>query len=582
MLKKTKSFCSVFTVCTVLLWACVLVPQLIAVTTQPFALEYAGTHQLQGEPTSLTGAGVKIATVCRSKTYVSGQPQNDFLFNLGHVCFKDGEITFVSSIKGAKGVSAHATAIGAILAGSDEKGFRSGVGEFRYAGACPDSSIDVYEFWYFVSNYIYGGKPFDADILTMSVGEVFDSWWSRGLERLADKKGLIVVAGIGNGSDVYDSVLYPGVGPNVIGVGVIDSVMTDDAAESLSGFTLPNSRHSSMGPSFDGRCGPDIVAPGNCLVPDAQSADNYDVTGDWSSFATPVVSGTIALLVQGAKGDPEINGALNKRAGNCVVRSILLTSARKLPYWHKGAVSKDDDHEFSLDFVQGAGMLDGAAAYDLLMAGRNRPGAAAIKGWDRNEVEKIAGGANSYVIDVADHGDEYFTATLVWNRHYRDRYPYKALFKKDSDLRLELWADDPANPGAQVLVDYSDSIDDNIEHIHVKIDKGYTGFQLVVGHSGAADAETPGKVESYGISWRISSKNEELERLWYDINGDGRVNIDDAIALMNNNGKSPETSIDGLNDFIVGDINLDGVIDIHDIVKLLKNIPPEGEHTEVY
>ena len=83
---------------------------------------------------------------------------------------------------------------------------------------------------------------------------------------MVEQYGLIVVAGIGNGSHVHDSLLYPGAGANVIGVGVIDSVKTENLSTNLAQFCLAYPEHSSLGPTDDGRCKPDIVAPGNCLV----------------------------------------------------------------------------------------------------------------------------------------------------------------------------------------------------------------------------------------------------------------------------------------------------------------------------
>ncbi len=534
----------------------------------PAAFNWTGTYALRQTDPELTGKGVTIATVCRSLTYIDSQPQNDYLLNVTHDCLSAGNISYIDEIADIEGISPHATAIGGILAGSAIDGFHPDIGEFIYEGAAPQADIEVYEFWRFVSGYVYGEKEFDADILTMSVGVVFDTWWTRGIDRMADRNGLIVVAGIGNGSDVSDPVLYPAVGPNIIGVGVIDSIITDDTIESLNTFTLPHPNHSSSGPGPDGRCGPDLVAPGNCLVPAASNVEDYEMTGDWSSFATPVVSGSIAMLVQTANENPALNLAISEQGGNCVIKSILMTSAIKLPYWHKGLSTTQDDHHVSLDYLQGAGLFNALAAHDILTAGRSEPNIIAPIGWDNNTIEKYPDAMKVYTFDTSNIKDDHITATLVWNRHFKNKYPFKPAPKKDSDLRLELWAVDETEPNNSYLLDYSDTANDNIEHIHAAMDPDFTTYDLVVMSGQLSAADKPEQTENYALSWRTTTPDTSLDHLWYDLNSDGKVGIEDILLIMNNIDNSPDSG-DG---YITGDLNMDGVINADDAVKLLKNL----------
>ena len=78
---------------------------------QPVALEYTGTFELQ-DIYGLSGSDVNIASVCRSITYVDGEPQNDYLWNLEHDCFLDGNIKISD---GLGDISNHATSSGGIL-----------------------------------------------------------------------------------------------------------------------------------------------------------------------------------------------------------------------------------------------------------------------------------------------------------------------------------------------------------------------------------------------------------------------------------------------------------------------------------
>ena len=537
---------------------------------QPAALDYTGTFSLRRTEPALAGQGVTIAAVCRSFTYLDSMPLNDYRLNMQHQCFSESNVGFVDGLGFEPGISEHSTAIGAILVGRDPNGYHPQLGRFHYEGAVPEAQLDVYEFWRFVVNHVFGAKPLEADILTMSVGTAFDDWWTRGINHIADTNGLIVVASVGNGSDVFDPPLYPGAGANVIGVGVVDSLETGDLAKSLSEFSLPHAKHSSIGPTSDGRCKPDIVAGGNCIVPDANSNSRYDITGDWSSFAAPVVAGTAALLVQKAKSEPALNPAVATEGGNCVIKAILMNSAQKLPYWHKGGADKADDYYVSLDYIQGAGMLNAQGAYEQLSAGQGPTGDAGPIGWDNSTIQNT-GGANVYRFQMPEIHDKLIAATLVWNRHYQDQYPFAPLTQADSDLRLELWAVDPNNPDSDYLLDYSDSISDNVEHIYSPLDPNYTTYELIVTFSNPADSNDVNPApERYGLAWSTKDADKTESVYWYDLNCDGSIDTLDFAVLLKNLNQPADTNTG----YLLGDINMDGVIDIKDVVILMNHMTP--------
>jgi len=385
------------------------------------------------------------------------------------------------------------------------------------------------------------------------------------------------VAGIGNGADAYDPVLYPGAGANIIGVGVVDSVNTKNLATNLAHFALAYPEHSSSGPTGNGRCKPDIVAPGNCLAATADEPNRYEPTGNWSSFSAPVVAGTIGLLVQKAKQDPELSPAVSQKGGNCVIKAILLNSATKLPYWHKGRLQTDDDHVAPLDYIQGAGMLNAVGAYKQLVAGLRKPGSVPSTGWDLNTLDKRENSENVYKITLAEPAEKYITATVVWNRHYDRAYPFKPAPDRDSNLRLELWAVDPDNHSNDYLLDYSDSSVDNVEHIHAATDAGYTDYEIVLSFSDDEDQMESAASQRYGMAWSISDRQEADSIFWYDLNADGIVNEPDFLIMLNNlliSAKSPES-------YLIGDINPDGAIDVYDLEMLLDHKSRQADwHTK--
>jgi len=543
-------------------------------TLQPQGLNCSRIYALRQLDPNLTGSGVKFAIICRSITYIDGEPKNDYRPSIEHSCFKDKQLKFSDQAELAAGVSSHSTAICSILLGEDPNASNPHLGQFHYQGAAPQAQADSYEFWHFLTNNIFPHSPPDADIVTASFGTQFEDWWTRGIESMVEQYGLIVVAGIGNGSNVYDPLLYPGAGANVIGVGVVNSVKTESLATNLAHFSLPFPGHSSLGPTADGRCKPDIVAPGNCLAADTNDPNRYEPTGNWSSFSTPIVAGTIGLLVQKAKEDPNLSPAIALEGGNCVIKAILLNSAKKLPYWHKGQLQKDDDHEAPLDYIQGAGMVNALGAYKHLIAGLTKPGDVPTTGWDNNQLqsyglltEKSKNLQNIYKITLTEPADKFITATAVWNKHYNSVYPFEPMPDKDADLRLELWAIDPNDPTNDYLLDYSDSRVDNVEHIYAQGDANYTNYELVVIFSNIDDPNQIPTAERYGLAWNVSNEKDSDNILWYDLNADGIVNDLDLTILVSN----VLTSIKSPESYLLGDINADGAINKNDFEIILNH-----------
>jgi len=527
---------------------------------QPRALEHAGIYALRRTEPNLTGEGVKFAVISRSITYIDNEPQNDYRPGIEHNCFKAGSLSFYDQGQPPAGISLHSTAICSILLGDHPNAFYPQIGQFYFQGTAPQAHADIYEFWYFLTSYVFEHSPPDADIITIGNGIQFEDWWTRGIESLAEHYGTIIVSAIGNGINAHDPVLYPGAGANVIGVGVIDSVNIEDLATKLEHFALAYPEHSSFGPTVDKQCKPDIVAPGNCLAANDNKPNSYEPTGNWSSFSTPIVAGTIGLLVQKAKQDPNLNSAISPDGGNCVIKAILLNSAVKLPYWHKGLLQTNDDHIAPLDYIQGAGVLNAVGAYNHLIAGQSKPGDIPTTGWDLNQLDNTQRLENVYKITLAKPADKFITATAIWNKHYNSTYPFESAPERDSNLRLELWAVDPNNPGNDYLLDYSDSNVDNVEHIYVPADPNYTDYEIILSLNNASNPRESAIAQRYGLAWNISIKQNSDSIFWYDLNADGIVNESDFTILLNNILNSTKSS----ESYLLGDINADGKIDAND------------------
>jgi hypothetical protein len=530
---------------------------------QPQGLNWAGIYALRGQEPGLTGAGVRVGVVCRSFTQ-KDEPQYDYSPNVNHSCFQNAKLHLYDDGTMPASVSPHETAVCSILFGEDPVGIASNLEPFSYQGAVPAAEGHIYEMWHFVTQYVFTQTKPTVDLVTASFGFPLERWWTRGMESLAEHEGLPIIASIGNGTNASEPPLYPGAGSNTIGVGVVSSVNAENPATSLAYFALAYPEQSSRGPTDDGRCKPDLIAPGNCLVAGAQGDQGYTMSGTWSSFATPVAAGAAGLLIQAAKQDKRLDAVLSPDGGNCLLKAILMTSATKLPFWHKGRLTPEDDREMPLDYTQGAGMVNAMRAHQVLTAGRGNPGNVPATGWDSNRLEGSRVLQQVYRIGLDEPANKMLTVTLVWNRHYSQKYPFEQLSDSDTDLRLEVWAIDPRNPNNSVLLDCSDSKVDNVEHIHVETAAGYTSYAIVVSYSNPSERALPG--ERYGVAWSVEDKPaEDKNILWEDLNADGIVNEQDLEIVMSNlvvGQKSPEV-------YVLGDINMDGAIDVND-VKVVK------------
>ncbi|WP_396186167.1 S8 family serine peptidase [Flavobacterium sp.] len=105
---------------------------------------------------------------------------------------------------------------------------------------------------------------------------------------IAFEKGIVVVASAGNeGLETEPHIGIPAEAKNVIAVGAVQ------ANEALASF-------SSIGPSFDGRVKPDVMAQGQTVVISDQAGNL--VTANGTSFSCPITSGMIACLWQALPG----------------------------------------------------------------------------------------------------------------------------------------------------------------------------------------------------------------------------------------------------------------------------------------
>lgn len=296
-------------------------------------------------------------------------------------------------------------------------------------------------------------------------------------DNYAAKYGTLFLSGAGNGGTVNP----PATCYNGIGVGVSDGT-------------------SSVGPTPDnGRCKPDIIAPG--VV---------------TSFSTPYTAGAAAVLLQAAlrgDGGPHTNAAADLR----ILKALLLNGAVKPAGWTNAPFAP-------LDYRFGAGLLNLFNSYEQLVSGQHSyivsasvatgsphppPAAAgaiaALSGWDSNSISSSAGGVlggatdgvNHYFFNVTNCVSDaswFATVTLAWNR---PASPSPNIHYGINNLGLFLY-----NAANSNLITVSTSTVDNVQHLFIPaLPSGR--YDLQVWKAGGSGIMSPS--ENYGLAWSFTS-----------------------------------------------------------------------------
>jgi hypothetical protein len=132
------------------------------------------------------------------------------------------------------------------------------------------------------------------------------AFMTRGAE-IAFSRGMIVVASAGNsGGSADPHIAAPADGVSVFAIGAVTS------AKMQTSF-------SSIGPSFDGRVKPDVMAQGQAAV--LSNPSGNIVTANGTSFSSPIMAGMVACLWQAFpnKTNKEIKDLIVKSADRFLV-----------------------------------------------------------------------------------------------------------------------------------------------------------------------------------------------------------------------------------------------------------------------
>ncbi|HWD18483.1 MAG TPA: S8 family serine peptidase [Verrucomicrobiae bacterium] len=373
-------------------------------------LDTIGLTRLLTNQPGLTGAGIRVAQA------ESGNGTPSFEINPAAISEPVSLFTWISSNGTA---STYPNDVGTVSDHADGVAlnfFAPG------AGVAPGvSHVDNYDADYFIETVIDPNLAIPDTVVNQSFVDFSladqDSLNSSYDDYVATH-GTIICSAVGNGGDVYP----PSSAYNVIAVGCYGVGAS-----------------SSVGPTTDnGRSKPDLIAPSLA-----------------TSFSTPYVSGSAAVLLQAAGANAS---AQNART----IKALLVNGAIKPFNWAHPAPAP-------LDPLYGAGLLNIYYSYTQLAGGAHAFSAnnsaatplyanpiAAPAGWDYETIgsSSFSPTVNHYCFGVTNGDGFTFTATLVWQR---------ALAASGINaLTLSLYNVDTA-----ALVAQSASAVDNVQHLYV-------------------------------------------------------------------------------------------------------------------
>ncbi len=306
----------------------------------------------------------------------------------------------------------------------------------------------------FTANSFLGGyAPFfgTADVINSSWGGTSpagNNFFAATLDGLAAQNAnTTLVASAGNSGPNPNTIGYPGSGYNAITVAALNNG-GNNSYSAVANF-------SSRGPQdyFDpvnglvqgARAAIDIAAPGTNLhaafyggqtggnnptlsgsTNNGTNANFYSFSVSGTSFASPIVAGSVALLKSASTITPDLQNNAASR-NTLVVKSVLMNSADKTTGWNNGQVVNGlgaVTTTQALDYAAGAGRLNLDRAFDQYLTAGTRDvlglnhgnlGTVAAAGWDLGNV--LLNGTNSYSIGGFLEAGSLFNVTLNWFRN---------------------------------------------------------------------------------------------------------------------------------------------------------------------
>lgn len=452
---------------------------------------------LRDGPFSLDGSGTNLGM------FESGRPlANHFVFGTDGQAPPPSRVTVHPTIPGNQ--TAHAAAVGGIMVGQfwagsgnrpDMHGVASGANLFNAnRGTGFHTAIPWLAENASVINTSHTTGNIPGSTLFAETFAYRDVLW---------------VKSAGNSGPSGGSITVPGEGYNILTVGALGA--NSSGSNSTDYTRVVN--FSSRGPVSGGRSKPEIVAPGANMQVAQSSSPTAWSTGSGTSYAAPLVSGTVGLLEQWAdRQDLEVSPMLHRatliNSASRHVRDPRRTdSAGREMTWvmSPAATFSESNGVYSssqpFDHAMGAGALNAHAAVRQM-----HPDAS------REDIGRRA--------DSVNPGD-----TRTYRLFEGRELAPGALVNGTLAWMREVTLDDPANPGSSgsytvrpianldlelvrsdtgEVVARSNSGVDNTEHMYFNV-RDRAPYELRVRHAGGGGSAPP--AEDFALSWTTGSSD---------------------------------------------------------------------------
>jgi hypothetical protein len=453
----------------------------------------------------------------------------------------------------------HATWVGSALAGQGTDTGNNGIapGATVWSGAMATSWTDPGSATYTGSFNVSIASLMTPYIAAMDTGvngqtaNVITSSWGTNdagtqggasglvlaLDSLVARSGATMVFAAGNSGPNPNTIFEPASGNNFIIVGATTDLATGPytavapySSQSPSDFYDPTIPSGAFGVTNEfARAVVDLVAPGNDLelahyggatggnafggVTDSDT-DTYNYFLDGTSFATPIVAGGAALVVDAGKQlFPNDPNAVDGR----VVKAVLMNSATQLPGYNNGQnlLNGVITTTQSLDYSQGAGQLNLTGAFAQYTAGttdvptpiQGTPAVVQKMGWAFGNIAQLSGATatRDYLINTKLPAGATLTATVDWfsDDQYDDTQPTALNVDYGSFDDLNLLVYETTGSAPTKLVAQTDGLFLTVDHLSFQLPDDAT-YMLEVDEFGYLYNFDDSTNTNYAIAWSVA------------------------------------------------------------------------------
>ncbi len=366
----------------------------------------------------------------------------------------------------------------------------------------------------FLNTYLNALHTSNPDVINSSWGysdSAGNNTWTLATDSLArDYATTTFVMAAGNSGQGNNTVIGPASGYNSISVGAAGTTASGTAGTdytsiaSYSSGGPGNFYNPETGETITGvRAVVDIVAPGTLQVAAYTTSNISLIAGNGTSYATPLVSGGVALLKDASKQLGMTTTSLDSR----VIKAVLMNSADKLAGWDNGQqlVGGVVVTTQSLDWYQGAGMMNLTRAYDQYLSGTTDVsglggGTVQSLGWDLGQVGDTIGAHNDYLINTSLATGQILDVTLTWFRDVTtatldSNSTISVADEGLANLNLEIW-----DSNLTTLYATSNSTYNSSEELHYTLTNNGSYLIRVV-YDGQVYGDTAS--EYYGLAWSV-------------------------------------------------------------------------------